>query len=90
LNNKIFSLDFYKGLHKYLYDLKVELHKSDIATEQAKGTANEQKNYKSINEYLRYKFKKDVDVYRFRMTCRFGTQKKPYLVQRLVRYGQSS
>ena len=77
LNNEIFSLDFYKGLHKYLYDLKVELHKSDIATEQAKGSANEQKNYKSINEYLRYKFKKDVDVYRFRMTCRFGTQNVP-------------
>ena len=77
LSYEFFSLNFYKQLHKYLYDLKVKLHKSDIVTELAKGTANKQKNYKSINQYLRYKFKQDVDVYRFKMTCKIEMQNVP-------------
>lgn len=77
LNYEVLSLDFYRRLNKYLYDLKVKLYKSDIAKEQAKGMVNEQKNYKSINSYLRYKFKTDVDVYRFKMICKFDSQNVP-------------
>lgn len=71
---EIFSLSFYKLLHKYLHNLKDKINKSRIATEQAKWTANRQKNYKSINQYLRYQFKQDVDVYRFKITCKIEMQ----------------
>lgn len=71
---EVFSLSFYKLLHKYLHNLKDKINKSRIATEQAKGTANRQKNYKSINQYLSYQFKQDVDVYRFKMTCKIEMQ----------------
>ncbi|MBJ9907156.1 hypothetical protein [Acinetobacter bereziniae] len=71
---EVFSLSFYKLLHKYLHNLKDKINKSRIATEQAKGTANRQKNYKSVNQYLCYQFKQDVDVYRFKMTCKIEMQ----------------
>lgn len=74
---KEFSLAFYKELREYLYDLKVKLHLSDIAAETAHRTANVNKNFKSINEYLRYYFKEDVDVYRFKMTCHFESGNVP-------------
>lgn len=65
----VFSLDFYRELHKYINGLKEKIHKNDLAKELAKGVANRQKNTESINQYLLHQFKQDVNVYRFKMTC---------------------
>lgn len=76
-NSDDFSLDFYRKLHQYLYDLKCKLHErlkvkvdqDKVATETAHRTANVNKNFESITKYVRYYFRHDMDVYRFRMSC---------------------
>ena len=77
LSYKVFSFAFYRHLHKFICDFKNKLHECDIAIEQVKRSAKREKNDKSINQYLRYQFKQNVDVYRLKMTCKIDIQEIP-------------
>ena len=84
-NSDNFSLGFYRELHQYLYNLRCKLHESlkvkvgqdDIAAKKAQQMAKVRKNFDSITKYVRYYFRHNMDVYRFKMTCHVDTGHVP-------------